>query len=67
MEKHPVCVTCAGILQQDWTVAVFNVAVVTVTRLPLTQRQEGLRRDQVGTVLKDAGRLQHATAGQNLQ
>lgn len=62
-----MCVARARVLQQDWTVAVFNVAVATVTRLLLTQRQEGLRRDQVGTVLKDPGRLQHAAAGQNLQ
>lgn len=56
----------ARVLQQDWTVTVLALPLVTVARLLLTQQQEGLRRDQVGTVQKHIRRLQHAAAGQNL-
>lgn len=66
MKRYPVRATRASILQQDWTVTVFRVPVVAVTRLLLTQHQERLWRDQVGTVQEHAGRLQHAAAGQNL-
>lgn len=66
MKRYPVRTTRASILQQDWTVAVFLVPVVAVTRLLLTKHLKRLWRDQVGTVQEHAGRLQHVAAGQNL-
>lgn len=59
--------TCAGVLLEERTVAVFNILLVTVAHLLLTEQQESLRRDQVGALQKHTGRLQHATARQNLQ
>lgn len=56
----------ASVLQQDWTVTVHLFPLVAVARLLLAQEQEGLRRDQVGTVQKHTRRLQHTAAGQNL-
>lgn len=67
MEEYPVCVASAGVLQQDGTVAVFAILLVAVTHLLLTQGQEGLRRDQVGTAQEHSGRSQQAAAGQDLQ
>lgn len=66
-KKHPMCMTCAGVLLQERTVAVFNIPLVTVAHLLLTEQQESLRRDQVGALQKHTGCLQHATARQNLQ
>lgn len=65
-EEYPVCVTRARVLQQDWAVTVLCLPPVTVACLLLTQRQERLGGDQVGTVQEHTGRLQHAAAGQNL-
>lgn len=65
-QEYPVGVARSSVLQQDWTVTVLWLPLVTVTRLPLTQNKEGLGRDQVGTVQKHSGRLQHTAAGQNL-
>ena len=66
MQKNPMSVACSSVLQQDRTVTVLDVLLSTVAGLGLTQQQEGLRRDEVGTVEKHARGLQHPTAGQNL-
>lgn len=67
MEKYPMCVTCASKLQQERTVTVFNACLVTVTHLLLTQEQKRSRRDQMSAVEKNAGHLQLATPGHDLQ
>lgn len=67
MKKNPMCVTSTSKLQQEWTVTVFTVCLVTVTHLLLTQQHKRLRRDQMSAAEKNAGRLQLSTPGQDLQ
>lgn len=62
-----MCVTCTGKLLQEGTVTVFPVCLVTVTNLLLAQEQKSLRRDQMSAVEKNAGHLQLATPGHDLQ
>lgn len=67
VEKHPMCMASAGVLQQDGAVTVFGVTLVAVAHLPLADFQECLRRHQVCTVEEDSGRPEQAAAGQDLQ
>lgn len=61
-----MCVACTSELQQERTVTVFTIRVVTVTHLLLAQQQKCLRRDQMSAVEKNAGHLQLATPGHDL-
>lgn len=67
VQKHPVCMASAGVLQQDGAVTVFAVTLVTVTHLSLTDFQECFGRHQVCTVEEHSGCPEQAAAGQDLQ
>lgn len=67
VQKHPVRVASASVLQQDGAVTVFGVTLATVTHLPLTEFQECFGRHQVCTVEEDRGCSEQAAAGQDLQ
>lgn len=67
MEKYPLCMAGAGVLQQDGAVTVFAIPLVAVTRLPLTEFQERLGRHHVRTAQEHGGRLEQTAARQDLQ
>lgn len=67
VQKYPVCLASAGVLQQDGAVTVLAIPLVAVTRLPLTEFQERLWRHQVRTVQEHRGSLEQTAAGQDLQ
>lgn len=67
MKKDPMRVTRTRKLQQEGTVTVLSACLATVTHLLLTQEQKCFGRHQMSTVEKNAGRLELATPGHDLQ